>query len=196
MTGGMGAVAPVDLLGEGKLREVEESIVRPTIEACKLEGIPLRGVMFIGLMVSKQGVKVLEYTVRFGEPETQVLLPLLKSDILPLLEASADGDLTDIDVQWSSKAAACVVMAAPGYPGKHKSQIPINIPVDFSQGELIFHAGTDERSGSIVSTGGRVISVVFCGASLKEAVTGAYAAVERIEFPGAHYRTDIGGRLG
>ncbi|MAZ52481.1 MAG: phosphoribosylamine--glycine ligase [Trueperaceae bacterium] len=195
MTGGMGAVAPVDLLSGGKLQEVEQSIVRPTLEACKVDGMPFRGVMFIGLMVGAKGVKVLEYNVRFGDPETQVLCPLLKSDLLPLLEASADGDLAEIDLQWSSEFAACVVMAAPGYPGKYKTKIPIKIPKDLSEEALIFHAGTDEILGSPVSAGGRVINVVFRAPSLEEAVIGAYASVKRIQFPGAHYRTDIGGRL-
>jgi phosphoribosylamine--glycine ligase len=196
MTGGMGTVAPVTLLAGSKLKEVERLIIRPTLDGCRQEGMPFRGVMFIGLMVDGEGAKVLEYNVRFGDPETQVLCPLLESDLVPLLEASADGDLEGLEPMWSSASAACVVMAAAGYPGEYRNDIPITLPDVLPNEELLFHAGTKKVGGKTVSAGGRVLNVVFQAATLAEAVKGAYAGVERIGFPNAHFRTDIGSRVG
>lgn len=196
MTGGMGVVAPVPLLDDAQLREVMDTVVAPTLAGLRAEGLPYRGVLFIGLMLTPEGVRVLEYNVRFGDPETQAVLPLLESDLLELLEATAAGRLSDVTPRWSPAAAACVVLAAPGYPGGYPSGLPLNVPDTLPENTLVFHAGTALQEGALVSSGGRVLNVVALAQTLPEAVTAAYAGVAQIDFPGAHLRRDIGGRLG
>lgn len=195
MTGGMGVVAPVLLLSETQLAEVLATIVEPTLAGLRAEGMTYRGVMFIGLMVTDAGVKVLEYNVRFGDPETQAVLPLLESDLLELLEATAAGTLSGVTPRWSERASACVVLAAPGYPGGYASRLPLRLPEFLPEDTLIFHAGTALEGGRLVSSGGRVLNVVALAHTLPEAVAAVYRAVDEIEFPGAHLRRDIGGRL-
>jgi phosphoribosylamine--glycine ligase len=195
MTGGMGVIAPAPLLSDAELSVVEQTIIAPTLAGLRAEGMPYRGVMFIGLMVTDMGVKVLEYNVRFGDPETQTVLPLLESDLLDLLEATAAGRLAEVTPRWSAHAAACVVLAAPGYPGGYPSGLPLRLPDALPEGTLVFHAGTVLEDGKLISSGGRVLNVVALADDLSEAVAAAYRGVDAIDFPGAHLRRDIGGRL-
>jgi phosphoribosylamine---glycine ligase len=194
MTGGMGTVAPVDALGGGGVDEVMRSIVAPTLEGMRVEGSPFVGTLFVGLMLTDDGVQVLEYNVRFGDPETQVVLPLLDGDLFEVLAATADGRLAEASFGWRPRAAACVVMAAPGYPGSYPSGLPIDIPRDLGRDVMVFHAGTARDRGQLVSAGGRVLGVTALGDDRAEAIDRAYGAVARIEFSGAHYRRDIGRR--
>ena len=195
MTGGMGAVAPVPLLNETQLAEVTKTVVTPTLKGLRAEGIVYRGVLFIGLMLTPEGVKVLEYNVRFGDPETQAVLPLLESDLLELLEATAAGRLAEVTPRWSDDAAACVVLAAPGYPGGYPTGLPLNVPDTLTDDTLVFHAGTTRADGELVSSGGRVLNVVARAETLETAVEKAYVGVETVDFKNAHLRRDIGGRL-
>jgi phosphoribosylamine---glycine ligase len=194
MTGGMGTVAPVDALGGGGVDEVMRSIVAPTLDGMRDEGSPFVGTLFVGLMLTDDGVQVLEYNVRFGDPETQVVLPLLDGDLFEVLAATADGRLAEASFGWQPRAAACVVMAAPGYPGSYPSGLPIDIPRDLGRDVMVFHAGTARDRGQLVSAGGRVLGVTALGDDRAEAIDRAYGAVARIEFSGAHYRRDIGRR--
>jgi phosphoribosylamine---glycine ligase len=196
MTGGMGAVAPVDLLDDEGLADVMRRIVEPTLAGMRAEGTPLVGTLFVGLMLTSDGPRVLEYNVRFGDPETQVVLPLLETDPYELLHAAAAGDLERVEVRWRPGAAACVVMAAPGYPGPYPLGIPLDVPSDLGPDVMVFHAGTARAGADLVSGGGRVLAVTALAESRAAAVHRAYAAVDRIGFPGAHLRRDIGGRLG
>jgi phosphoribosylamine--glycine ligase len=195
MTGGMGAVAPTPLLSAPELADVMETVVRPTLAGLRAEGVSYRGVLFIGLMLTPEGVKVLEYNVRFGDPETQAVLPLLESDLLELLEATAAGRLAEVTPRWSDAAAACVVLAAPGYPGGYPTGLPLSVPETLPENTLVFHAGTARGEGGLVSSGGRVLNVVALAPTLSEAVTAAYAGVDTVDFKNAHLRRDIGGRL-
>lgn len=205
MTGGMGVVAPAPLLTDAERGTVTETIVLPTLAGLKREGLRYRGVIFIGLMKTAKGVKVLEYNVRFGDPETQAVLPLLQSDVLELLLATAEGRLAEVQPAWSDEASATVVMAAPGYPGDYQKGIAITIPEEVKAQALIFHAGTVHTGpvhegacgaqGQLASSGGRVLNVGATAATLTEAIAAAYQAVDAVDFPGAHFRRDIGGRL-
>jgi len=195
MTGGMGSVAPVDLLDDAALEDVMRRVVRPTLAGLRAEGTPFVGTLFVGLMLTERGPLVLEYNVRFGDPETQALLPLLESDLFGLLRDAARGALGGRALRWRSGACACVVMAAPGYPGSPRTGTPLVVPDDLGPDVLVFHAGTRLDEGRLVSTGGRVLNVVAIGSDPAQAVARAYAAIEGIGFVGAHYRRDIGSRL-
>ncbi len=195
MTGGMGTVAPAALLDERELAEVARSVIEPTLAGLRSEGRPFCGTLFLGLMRTSLGVRLLEYNVRFGDPETQVLVPLLASDAYAWWAAAATGRLHDVTPLWRPGAAACVVMAAEGYPGSPRTGVPIEVPDDLGPDVLVFHAGTrvDAERG-LVSAGGRVLGVTGLGADLTTAVARAYEAVDAIRFPGAHVRRDIGAR--
>ena len=189
MTGGMGTLAPVPL-SEALWAEMMAGIVAPTLRGLRAEGFFYRGVLFIGLMVTPAGVRVLEYNVRLGDPETQAVLPLLENDLLEVLGAVADERLHELDLRWSQRSAACVVMAAPGYPGPYEKGVPLDIPdVD---DVTIFHAGTAWQGGRMVSSGGRVLGVTAVGTGLRAALNRAYGGVARIGFPGAQVRRDLG----
>ena len=194
MTGGMGTIAPVALLSDAQYAYVCQEIIEKTLAGFKKEGIVYKGVLFIGLMVTEQDVKVLEFNCRFGDPETQVVLPLLKTDLLEVFEAVIDSKLKDLALEWASEAAACIVMAAPGYPGSYPKHIPIRIP-GLAEGVTVIHAGTALQEGQLVSTGGRVLGVTALAQNLSDAIQKAYEALETIDFPNAHYRKDIGSRL-
>jgi len=142
--------------------------------------------------MTARGPKLLEYNVRFGDPETQVVMELLESDLIPVLEACTEGRLSETEVEWYNDTAVCVVMAAPGYPESYARGIPITLPLTGSDREMIFHAGTDLLDGRVVSSGGRVLGVTVRGNTLATARDSAYRLIEKIDFPGAHYRTDIG----
>ena len=195
MTGGMGAVAPVAALGDGGLAVVMERVVTPTLAGLRDEGRPFVGTLFLGLMLTPDGPRLLEYNVRFGDPETQALLPLLASDAFELLAAAAGGRLLEVEPRWHAGACACVVMAAAGYPGRTRVGDAIDLPADLGAEVVVFHAGTarDER-GRLVTAGGRVLGVTAVGADAAAAVARAYDAVARVRFDGAHVRRDIGRR--
>jgi phosphoribosylamine--glycine ligase len=190
MTGGMGAVAPYPMDGAA-LRRVEEEILWPLVRGLEAEGVVYRGVIYAGLMLTREGPKVLEFNARFGDPEAQAVLPLLQSDLVELALKVAEGRLQGTRLSWREGAAACVVLAAPGYPENPRKGIPLHLP-EPPEGVLVFHAGTRREGGRLVSAGGRVLNVVGLGKDLKEALERAYAFIPRVGFPGAVYRRDIG----
>jgi phosphoribosylamine--glycine ligase len=200
-TGGMGAYAPAPLLSPDLLAFVEEQVMHPTLEGMAAEGLPYVGILYAGLMLTPDGPRVLEFNCRLGDPETQVLLPLLESDLADLLQAGVDGSLAMRTLRWREQAAVTVVMAAGGYPGDYASGLPISgLPSTDAQlgedgGALVFHAGTAlDEAGRTVTAGGRVLAVTGVAPSLHEAARQAYATVEGIAFEGAHYRRDIAAR--
>lgn len=192
MTGGMGAVAPYPM-DETALRRVEEEVLRPLLQGLRAEGVVYRGVIYAGLMLTREGPKVLEFNARFGDPEAQALLPLLESDLVELALKVAEGRLAGTRLSWRPGAAACVVLAAAGYPESPRKGIPLHLP-EPPEGVLVFHAGTRQENGVLVSAGGRVLNVVGLGGDLEEALRRAYAYVDQVGFPGAVYRRDIGRR--
>jgi phosphoribosylamine--glycine ligase len=196
-TGGMGAYSPAPVVDEAMTARIMEEIVNPTVNAMKAEGSPYTGVLFVGLMITDQGPKVIEYNVRFGDPECQVLMMRMKSDVLPALLATADGVLDDFDLQWYDDPAMIVVMAADGYPGSYEKGTVIGGLENATGGDediFVFHAGTASKDGNIVATGGRVLGVTAMGSNLKEARDKAYATVDRIDWPQGFCRRDIGWR--
>ncbi len=194
-TGGMGTYAPAPVMTKELVQEATEKILRPIIAAMKKEGRPYKGCLYAGLMITEAGPKVVEFNARFGDPETQVVLPLLKSDLLEIMLACCDGRLAEQDIQWSDGAAVCVVMASDGYPGGYPKGLPIKgVEQAEAGGALVFHAGTAERDGRLVTAGGRVLGVVARAADIRSAVDDAYAAVGCIHFHGAQYRHDIAHR--
>ncbi|HEX5044085.1 MAG TPA: phosphoribosylamine--glycine ligase [Candidatus Polarisedimenticolaceae bacterium] len=193
-TGGMGAYSPSAWLDENTRRSLLHGVARRTIEGLAAEGRPYRGVLFVGVMLTASGPRVLEYNVRFGDPETQVLLPRLQTDWLPLLLGAARGDLSGAEVRWKEAAAVCVVLAARGYPGSHATGYGIEgiEEAERVEGVEVFHAGTErERGGRIVGVGGRVLDVVALGDSLAQARERAYRGVARIHSEGLRHREDI-----
>ena len=192
-TGGMGTIAPNPYYTAEVARECMETIFLPTIRAMKAEGRPFRGCLYFGLMLTPDGPKVIEYNCRFGDPETQVVLPLLETDLLTIMQAVAAGKLSQVDVKWKDASAACVVMASDGYPTHYEKGFPITLP-ELGADEHIFIAGAKLQEGTLVTSGGRVLGAVSVKSTLKEAVDGAYALAERIRFGNAYYRRDIGQR--
>lgn len=195
MTGGMGTVAPAELLTAEQYDYILKNIVEKTLQGLKDDNILYKGVLFIGLMISGDTVRVLEYNARFGDPETQVVLPLLETDLLDVFEAVMDGRVAELELTWSDNSAACIVMAAPGYPEAYSKNIPIILPEETPDTVTIIHAGTARKDGQLVSSGGRVLGVTAVADTLDMAIKDAYNVVSDIEFEGAHYRTDIGSRL-
>ncbi len=197
-TGGMGAYSPAPIMDEALTETVRTTIIEPTLAAMAAEDCPFKGVLFAGLMVTDSGPKLLEYNVRFGDPECQVLMTRLMSDILPALIASADGVLDSFDLRWYEDAALTVVMATEGYPGAYEkgSEIKgIDTAMAADENVTVFHAGTSlDESGKLRATGGRVLNVTARGASVKEAQARAYGAVDRIDWPEGFCRRDIGWR--
>ncbi len=195
-TGGMGAYSPAPIVSAAMSDRVMAEIVQPTLRAMKAMGAPYKGVLYAGLMIDAAGPKLIEYNVRFGDPECQVLMPLLVSDLVPALLASRDGVLKSIDLRWRPESALTVVMAAQGYPGPYARGSVIEGLDEAAavEGVEIFHAGTKQDGGRIVANGGRVLDVSALGATVKEARTRAYAAVSRIRWPEGFYRRDIGWR--
>ena len=193
-TGGMGTVAPNPYYTEKIAAECMEKIFLPTIRAMKAEGCPFKGCLYFGLMLTPDGPKVIEYNCRFGDPETQVVLPLLESDLFAIMRAVTDGRLADTDVRFSKGAAACVVLASGGYPQKYETGKPIDGLGEAAKTALVYHAGTKLADGRIVTSGGRVLGVTATAKTLDKALKKAYAAAEHITFDGLHKRTDIGRR--
>ncbi|MFC1643852.1 phosphoribosylamine--glycine ligase [Candidatus Omnitrophota bacterium] len=194
-TGGMGAYSPAPVIDKELFSEVMENIIRPTVEGLRKEGILYKGVLYAGLMMTDSGPKVLEYNVRFGDPETQVILPRLKSDLAELLMRAAKGDLAGMELEWDERECVCVVLTSGGYPGGYeKGKRITGMDEAIASGGLIFHAGTRMEDEDLVTSGGRVLNVVGMGEGIKEAVANTYKAVEKIHFDDMHYRKDIGHR--
>ncbi len=194
-TGGMGAYSPAPCMTEALCAEALERIVRPTIRALNDMGHPYVGVLYAGLMLTKEGPKLIEYNARFGDPETQVLMPRLKDDIVTLMLACTDGTLDKMSVRWLPESALTVVMCAKGYPGEPLKGAEIRgLNAASSEGTEIFHAGTALRDGKLIANGGRVLNVVALGKTVKEAQQRAYAAVDKIDWPEGFCRRDIGWR--
>ncbi|MBA2126854.1 phosphoribosylamine--glycine ligase [Hyphomicrobium methylovorum] len=195
-TGGMGAYSPAPVMTEEMTQRVMREIIEPTVKTMASRGTPFKGVLFAGLMITSTGPKLIEYNVRFGDPETQVLMLRLKSDLLSSLIATADGVLGKFTVRWSDDAALTVVMAAEGYPGTPTKDTEIKGLETARQtpGVEIFHAGTRRDGPRLLANGGRVLNITGRGRTIAEARDAAYAAIEKIEWPGGFYRTDIGWR--
>jgi phosphoribosylamine--glycine ligase len=195
-TGGMGAYSPASIVDAAMSARVMSEIVLPTLAAMKAMGTPFKGVLYAGLMITAEGPKLIEYNVRFGDPECQVLMLRLMSDLVPALLASRDGVLKSLDLRWYPQAALTVVMAARGYPGSHAKGSVIGGLDDAAavEGVEIFHAGTKKEGGRILANGGRVLNVSALGSTVREARARAYEAISRIRWPEGFYRHDIGWR--
>ncbi len=195
-TGGMGTVAPNPFYTEAVAKECMENIFLPTIKAMKAEGRTFKGCLYFGLMATPKGVKVIEYNCRFGDPETQVVLPLLDTDLVDIFEAVYKGTLADIDIKWKKEYCTCVVMASGGYPQSYPKGLEMHGMDDKGQveGAFVYHAGTKYADGKFYTNGGRVLGVTATGDTLQGALDKSYAAVEKISFENAHYRHDIGQR--
>lgn len=195
-TGGMGAYSPVPDYTPELAQRVEREILRPTVEAMAKEGRPFQGILYAGLMLTEAGPKVLEFNCRFGDPETQVVLPRLKNDLVEVIVSTLEGRLAEVKLQWSEEATVGVVLASAGYPGPVKKGLPItlseSLPEEDGGGVHLFHAGTTYQDGQLVTAGGRVLTVVAEGAGLAGARARAYRALEKVEFPGRIWRQDIG----
>ena len=192
-TGGMGAYAPTSLVSPSMLAEYEESIVRPTLAGLKKEGMHFRGTLYIGLMLTPNGPKVLEFNVRFGDPETQVILPLVDQDLVPVLLASAKGETLPESLKFKDEFAMVVVLASKGYPGPYTKGDEIKAPENMPHSTLLIHAGTASNpEGKVVSSGGRVLGAVGLGKSLQDARDAAYSLCKSVQFSSKFYRRDIG----
>ena len=191
-TGGMGTVAPNPYYTDDIAKVCMETIFLPTINAMNKEGRTFKGCLYFGLMITKDGPKVIEYNCRFGDPETQVVLPLLESDLLTVMKATTDGTLENTEVRFSDKHACCVIMASKGYPQSYEKGFEMTIPDDVRAN--VYVAGAKLENGKLLTNGGRVLGATVVADSLKDAIDGAYAKVEKIHFDGAFYRHDIGGR--
>lgn len=190
-TGGMGTYSPVPQIPQTIVDQAIETILLPIAEAFKKEGIEYKGVLYAGLMVTDEGPKVIEFNARFGDPETQVVLPRLKTDLSDILLAVVGGRLDRQEIEWKEDAAVCVVMASGGYPGSYEKGYPISGLPQESDEQMVFHAGTQKSDGQIVTAGGRVLGVTALGPDIAEAREKAYQLVRQISFKDAHYRTDI-----
>ena len=189
-TGGMGAIVPGHVATAAEEAEWMDRIFRPTVDAMSAEGRPFKGVLYFGLMLTAQGARVIEYNARFGDPEAQAILPLLRTDFLDIVEAVIDERLNELTIEWDSKASCCVVMASGGYPEKYQT----GYPIEGLEGvhALVFHAGTRKDNDQVVTSGGRVLGVTALAQDLPGAIAAAYADVAHIRFKDMHFRTDIG----
>ncbi len=193
-TGGMGAYSSAPIIDRYMHKKIMEEVMMPTIQAMASEGRPYKGVLYAGLMIDKDRIKVLEFNARFGDPETQPLLMRIKNDIVPIMEATIEGTLDKCKLEIDDRATVCVVMASKGYPGSYKKGIPISGLKDVKRMKdvVVFHAGTDKKGKTIVTNGGRVLGVTALGNSVKKAISKAYSAVSKITWGGVYYRKDIG----
>ena len=189
-TGGMGTVAPSPYYTKEAEKQALERIIYPTIKAMKAEGRPFKGCLYFGLMITADGPKVIEYNCRFGDPETQVVLPLLKSDLLDIMLATTNGGLDKVPVEFSDGAACCVIMASDGYPEKYEKGYEITIPEELES--KVYVAGAKLEDGKLLTSGGRVLGAVATAETLPEAIKTAYSYAEKIHFGNAYYRRDIG----
>jgi phosphoribosylamine--glycine ligase len=191
-TGGMGAFSPADNFGAELQARFDREVMRPLLEGLSESGVKFRGLLFPGLMITANGSRVLEFNCRFGDPETQAILPRLKSDLLPLLEATIDGKLDCTKIEWDERAAVTIVLASGGYPGKYDIGKQISgLENAQAEGVQVFHAGTRRENGSVVTAGGRVLAVTALGETVAIARERAYEAASKIDFEGCHYRRDI-----
>jgi phosphoribosylamine--glycine ligase len=191
-TGGMGSCSPSPLFDEALEDEIREKILAPVYEGFRTDGLEFRGVLYVGLMLTDDGPKVIEFNNRFGDPETQAILPRLKNDLLEVFLAVTDDKLATVDLRWSRESAVCVVLAADGYPGEYGKGEPIEGLELVDDDALVFHAGTASGAGGVVTAGGRVLGVTALGATPEDAREKAYANVARIRFKGMRYRRDVG----
>ena len=196
-TGGMGTIAPSPFYTEEIAKQCMDEIFVPTMNAMNAEGRTFRGCLYFGLMLTPKGPRVVEYNCRFGDPETQVVLPLLDSDLFEIMKACRNGTLADIDIRWKKGAAACVIEASGGYPESYKKGYAIHGLDENGQkeGVTVYHAGTKKENGRYLTNGGRVLGITATGGTLDEALDRAYEAVKEIGFENMHYRTDIGRKL-
>ena len=192
-TGGMGAYSPAPIVTDDMMRTIESTIVIPTINAMKQENSPFSGVLYVGVMITAEGPKVVEYNVRFGDPEAQAIIPLVGDEFLDLLLASAKGDISSITLSENDKSSTCIVLSSEGYPGSYKNGMLINgLDRNFSTDIVIFHAGTDNKDSMYITNGGRVLNIVGLGDTLEASIKESYEGVRKINFEGMHYRKDIG----
>ncbi|HEV7681770.1 MAG TPA: phosphoribosylamine--glycine ligase [Pyrinomonadaceae bacterium] len=192
-TGGMGAISDPSVVDQATLDRIVREVVEPTLKGASEEGFPFRGILFIGLMLTADGPKVLEYNVRFGDPETQAILVRLESDLLRIFQAMIEGNLRNVKVEWSDQSSACVVLASAGYPGSYETGVPIAGLNQTAADDLqIFHAGTSKSGDAFITAGGRVLGITAAAATLEQALARCYDAVDKIEWKGMQYRRDIG----
>ena len=192
-TRGMGAFCPSPKYTPEIAERCVKEIFQPTVAALKAEGRPFKGVIYFGLMLTKDGPKVVEYNARFGDPETQPILSMLDTDLMDIFQACVDGTLDQVDIKWKSGAACCLVLASGGYPVKYQSGYPISGLEEAEKlGATVFHAGTKAENEQVLTAGGRVLGVTALGGTLEEAIERAYAAAKPIAFQDMHFRTDIG----
>jgi len=191
-TGGMGSYSPPKLFGSKMINRVMDTILEPTVRAMAKEGKPYKGVLYAGVMLTEEGPKALEFNARFGDPESQVMIPLLKSDLVEIMLAVLDERLGKTQIEWRDEACVGVVMASGGYPGSYKTGFPIKGLDKVDDDILVFHAGTRESEGIIYTDGGRVLTVTATGGTITEARDRVYSNIRRIHFEGCHYRHDIG----
>ena len=193
-TGGMGAYSPAPVVTKEILKQVNETIFQPMLDGMAAEGMPYKGVLYAGLMITADGPKVVEFNCRFGDPETQAVLPRLKTDIVDIFEACIAGRLDKQNIEWSDASAVCIVLAADGYPGSYEKGKEISgvDAVKVLPETFVFHAGTANQDNKLVTAGGRVLGITALGADIKTAIKNAYKAAEQITFPGLHKRKDIG----
>ncbi|MCR5381204.1 MAG: phosphoribosylamine--glycine ligase [Lentisphaeria bacterium] len=194
-TGGMGAYSPAPVVTDAMWKTIDEKVLQPFLKGVQKDGLNFRGIIYAGLMITKDGPKILEFNVRFGDPETQAILMRLDSDLVEALCAVADGRLADVELRWSAKPAVCVVMASAGYPGSYeKGKVISGLEEAEATGAVVFHAGTKLKDGQIVTSGGRVLGVTALGVDVADAVKNAYKAVGKITWEGVQYRKDIAHR--
>ena len=193
-TGGMGTVAPNPYYTAEVAQQCMDTIFLPTLAAMRAEGCPFKGCLYFGLMITPKGPKVIEYNCRFGDPETQVVLPLLKTDLLTVMQAVENETLADLTVEWHDGAAACVILASGGYPSAYEKGKEMTIPTELPANVTVYHAGSALKDGKLVTAGGRVLGVTARAATLETALSDAYAAAQRIHFDGVYMRHDIGQR--
>jgi len=191
-TGGMGAYAPAPIVTKEILAKVEKEIIQPTLSGMKSEGYPYKGCLYVGLMITNEGPKVVEYNCRLGDPETQVLMPLIESDPFDLFFSCATGNLSSYNLMLKNASAVCIVMASQGYPDEYATGFEINGLAEAGLDAMIFHAGTKKEHAKMVTSGGRVLGVTTLGEGLKTTIDRTYAAVKKIRFDGVYYRGDIG----
>lgn len=191
-TGGMGAYSPAPVVTPALMEQIAAEVIRPVIDGMKQEGAPFKGILYAGIMVTQEGPKVLEFNTRFGDPETQAVLPRLKSDLVELMLASVEGRLAKVKLEWDRRPCVCVVMAAEGYPGDYPTGKVITGLERVSPDAVVFHAGTRRDGDFIVTSGGRVLGVTALGKDIADAIKNVYAATARLSFDGMQYRRDIG----
>ena len=193
-TGGMGTISPLPFVTKELMEQIEKEVIAPTLEAMKNEGMPYEGVLYPGLILTNNGPKILEYNARFGDPETQIYMRLLDSDLLDIVNACVDKKLSEINIEWKNISACNIVLASGGYPESYEKEKIISGIKDAEQepGVTVFNAGTISKDGKLLTNGGRVLGVSATGDSLREALNKAYKAIEKISFDKMYYRKDIG----